>query len=235
MPALSVVLPVWNEEHRLAAGLLGLAELRRHVGEEVEAVIVDDGSTDGTLAAAHAAVGPGDRVLAEPHRGKGGALRAGVMAATGDRVLLADIDWSVPPGQALLLADADADLVVATREGAGARRIGEPVWRHLLGRAFNQLVQGTVLAGHTDTQCGCKLLRRDVAHVLFERLTVEGWAYDVELLTLAHSLGFSVREVPVVWRFEADSRLRPVSDGVAMARELRRIRRNAREGVYRRR
>jgi dolichyl-phosphate beta-glucosyltransferase len=233
MPALSVVLPVWNEEHRLAAGFDGLSELRRRAGVEVEAVWVDDGSGDGTLAAARAAAGPSDVVLAEPHRGKGGALRAGVMAATGDRVLLADVDWSVPPGQALLLLDADADLVIATREGPGSRRIGEPIWRHVLGRAFNQLVQGTVLAGHTDTQCGCKLLRREVARALFPRLTVEGWAYDVELLTLAHTGGFSVREVPVVWRFEADSRLRPWGDGVAMARELRRVRRNAREGRYR--
>ncbi|MFZ5477108.1 MAG: glycosyltransferase [Myxococcota bacterium] len=233
MPALSVVLPVWNEEHRLAAGLAGLAELRRRAGTAVEAVFVDDGSTDGTLAALRREA-RGDVVLAEPHRGKGAALRAGVLAAAGDRVLLADIDWSVHPGQALLLRDVDADVVVATREGDGSRRIGEPVWRHFLGRAFNQIVQGTVLAGHTDTQCGCKLLRRDVARALFSRLTVDGWAYDVELLYLAHVEGHTVREVPVVWRYEADSRLRPWADGVAMARELWKVRRNAREGAYRR-
>jgi glycosyltransferase involved in cell wall biosynthesis len=232
MPRLSVVIPLYNEHRRLADGFAGVAALRERHGP-VEAVFVDDGSTDGTLAAARAAAGPDDVVLAEPHRGKGGALRAGVARATGDRVLLCDVDWSVAPAAVDELLAVDADVVIASREGATARRIGEPPWRHWLGRGFNRVVQATLLAGHRDTQCGCKLLRRDAAHALFAQLTIEGWAYDVELLYLAHRGGHRVREVPVAWRYEADSRIRPVVDAVSMGHEVWQVWRNARTGRYR--
>ncbi len=229
---LSVVIPAWNEERRLADGRAGVEWLRARYGR-VEAVWVDDGSTDGTLAGLRAAAGPDDVVLSVPHRGKGAALRAGVAAARGDRLLLSDVDWSVGPTEIPELLAIDADLVIATREGAGARRVGEPAFRHWIGRAFNHAVQATLLAGHQDTQCGCKLLRADVARALFAVLTIDGFAYDVELLYVAHLRGHRVREVPVVWRYEADSRVRPLADGVAMARELWQVRRNARAGVYR--
>lgn len=229
MPLISVVVPMFNERHRLPAGLAAIARLRERVPGDCEVILVDDGSTDGTLQAARAA---GARVLAEPHRGKGGALKAGVAVATGDRVLLADIDWSVDPAHVPAFLAVDADLVLATREGPGARRIAEPSWRHWLGRAFNLGVQQGLLGGHSDTQCGFKLLTREAARALFPRLTIDGWAYDVELLYLAHRAGFSVRELPVVWRYEADSRLRPVRDGVAMLRDVRRVRRNIRDGTY---
>ena len=231
-PALSVVIPLYDEARRLALGLDGLAWLRRLVPGEVDAVLVDDGSRDDTLALARQAAGPLTRVLAEPHRGKGGALRAGVRAARGERILLTDVDWSVPPPQALRLLEHDADIVLASREGPGARRVGEPPWRHLLGRAFNRYVQSTLLAGHQDTQCGCKLLRRDAALALFDRLQVEGWAYDVELLTLAHHWGMAVAEQPVAWRYEADTRLRPVVDALGMACTVWDIRRRMRRGDY---
>lgn len=227
------MIPLYDEAHRLAQGLAGVAELRQRLGEPVEAVWVDDGSRDGTLAAARAAAGPDDVVLAEPHRGKGGALAAGVAAASGDRLLLCDVDWSVAPGQVPLLTAEVADLVIATREGPGARRVAEPPWRHWMGRAFNRCVQDLLLAGHEDTQCGAKLLTRDAARDLFPRLTVPGWAYDVELLYVAHLRGHTVREVPVVWRYEADSRLRPLADGIGMARDLWRVSRRARAGAYR--
>jgi len=232
VPALSVVIPLYDEARRLALGLQGLSWLRRLLPDDVDAVLVDDGSRDDTLGLARQAAGPLTRVLAEPHRGKGGALRAGVLAARGERILLTDVDWSVPPPQVLRLLDHDADVVLATREGPGARRIGEPSWRHLLGRAFNRYVQSMLLAGHQDTQCGCKLLRRDAALSLFSRLQVEGWAYDVELLTLSHHLGLRVAEQPVAWRYEADSRLRPGVDALAMAREVWQIRRRLRRGAY---
>jgi len=230
---LSVVIPLWNEEGRLAEGRAGVAALRARYGR-VEAVWVDDGSDDGTLAGLHAAAEADDVVVAAPHRGKGAALRAGVAAATGDRVLLTDVDWSVGPGEIPALLERDADVVIATREGAGARRVGEPPLRHWLGRAFNHAVQTLLLAGHEDTQCGCKLLRANVAKELFAATTVDGFALDVELLYLAHVRGHRVVEVPVVWRYEADSRVRPVADGIAMAREVWGVRRRARAGAYRR-
>ena len=227
-PSLTVVVPVWNEEHRLRAGFNGLERLRVLV-PDVEAILVDDGSTDSTLSLARGAAPPWVRVLAEPHRGKGGALKAGVAQATGDRVLVTDVDWSVAPETVRTLIDADAEVVCAVREGTGARRLAEPFWRHLMGRVFNRLVQETVLSGHWDTQCGFKLLERRCAQDLYGRLTVEGWAYDVELLTLAHLHGYTVKDVAVVWRYEEDSRLRTVSDGWNMLRDVRRVARRVRQ------
>jgi len=232
MYPLSVVLPLYNEARRLDGARAGVAWLRATYGA-VEAVWVDDGSTDGTLAALHAAAGPDDLVVAAPHRGKGGALRAGVAAARGARLLLSDVDWSVAPQSVPDLVAVDADIVIASREGPEARRVGEPLLRHVLGRGFNRAVQALLLAGHSDTQCGCKLLRADVARPLFAALTIDGFAYDVELLYLAHLRGHRVREVPVVWRYEPDSRVRPVRDTLDMARDVWRIQRNVRAGRYR--
>lgn len=223
MPGLSVVIPLFNEVHRIEAGMSGVARLRVLLQEPLELILVDDGSSDGTLAAARALAGPDTLVLAEPHRGKGGALKAGVAHATSPRVLLADVDWSVAPAYIPELLAVQGDVVLATREGSRARRIGEPPWRHWMGRAFNRGVQQLLLAGHNDTQCGFKVLDTAVAQQLFPQLLTDGWAFDVELIYLAHRAGFTVREVPVVWRYEPDSRLRPLRDSLGMARDVWRI------------
>lgn len=229
---LSVVIPLYNEERRLEAGLTGARELVTLVEGPVELVFVDDGSTDGTLALLRQRAPQAARILAEPHRGKGGALAAGVRAAKGDRILLTDVDWSVTPAEVARLLEEEGDVVLAVREGAGARRLGEPLRRHLVGRAFNALVKLVVVVGHEDTQCGCKLLRADAAEKLFARLTVEGWAFDVELVVIAHVLGLDLREFPVTWRYQPDTRLRIGRDGLQMARDVLRIRRRLDAGAY---
>lgn len=215
----------------MLAGLRGMARVGELVGE-VEGVLVDDGSTDGTLALARAHAPPWIRILAEPRRGKGAALKAGVAVTTGRRVLVSDVDWSVAPEAVPAFLERDADVVNAVREGKGARRLAEPFLRHLMGRVFNRLVQETVLSGHWDTQCGFKLLDGDAARSLYPQLTVDGWAYDVELLTLAHLHGYTVEDVPVVWRYEPDSRLRPIPDGLAMLREVWAIKARVRRGGW---
>ncbi len=228
MPALSVIVPLFDEERRLAAGLAGLAALAACLAEPPEAILVDDGSRDGTLKHARRTAPPGTVVIGIPHGGKGAALAAGVAAAHGERVLLTDVDWSVPPEEIPRLLAEDADVVLATREGAGARRLGEPSWRHLMGRAFNLVVRTAVLPGIQDSQCGCKLLRTDLARELFGALRVVGWAWDVEILAAARARGARIREVPVTWRYEADSRLRPLHDAPAMVRDVLRVRRTLR-------
>ena len=233
MEALSVVLPAYDEVSRIDGGFGGLAALRAAWPGEVHAVFVDDGSGDGTADALAARLGPDDRLLREPHRGKGGALRAGVLATDTPWVLLSDIDWSVPAREVLRLRATDADVAIAVREGPGARRLGEPLWRHLTGRAFNLLVQSVVLAGHEDTQCGFKLLRGDIARSLFARTTIDGWAIDVELLALAHAVPLRVGEVPVTWRYAPDSRVRVLADAVATAREVWAVRWRWHSGAYR--
>ena len=232
MPRLSVVIPLYNEEHRLQSGLVAIHRFAELVGSMPEVILVDDGSQDGTLAEAYRRAPWEALILPRPHLGKGGALRAGVARASGDRILLTDVDWSVSPEETLRLLHHDADVVAAVREGAGARRLGEPTWRHLLGRAFNKVVQGGLLPGFQDTQCGCKLLRRDCAKALFSELRLQGWAYDVELLYLARRWGMRVQQVPVTWRYEADTRLSVLGDSWSMAWELAQIRHRARMGAY---
>lgn len=229
--ALSLIIPLYNEAARLQRGLEGVQELTSFLEEPPELILVDDGSWDATVAVAKR-LAPEARLLLEPHRGKGGALKAGVAASRGQRILLTDVDWSVSPQQIAEMLKRSAPVVIASREGPGARRVGEPTWRHLLGRAFNQMVQPGLLSGHADTQCGCKLLDGALARSLFPKLTIEGWAYDVELLYLLHREGVPVEVVPVSWRFEADSRLRPLKDGWEMAKEVWKIRQNVRKGRY---
>jgi glycosyltransferase involved in cell wall biosynthesis len=242
-PTLSVVIPAYNEAVRLPATL---AAVRAFLDEQRithEVIVVDDGSADDTAALARAA---GVRVLAEPHRGKAAALRAGVRAATGERVLLMDADLATPIEEWTKCAaelDHGADIVIGSRELPGSRRIGEPWYRHVMGRGFNWLVQLLVMRGIRDTQCGFKAMRRTVAVDLFrwsrlypdaaEQLTVPAvTAYDVELLYVARRRGYTIAQVPVTWRFDAGTLVHPWRDTVRNFSDLWNVRRMARAGLY---
>ncbi len=227
MPSVTLVIPCFNEARRLASTFAGIDRLPDVV---TEVVVVDDGSTDDTLALATALASQRDRVRvqAEPHRGKGGAVRAGVLTSQAAWVCFADADWSVPPESVLDFLPPKAppaDVLIATREGASSRRRGEPRHRHLLGRAFNAWVRAVALPGLQDSQCGFKAFRGDVARELFGALATTGWAFDVELLRRAQLAGLRIAEVPVVWTHDADSRVRVGRDALGMAAEVVQIRR----------
>jgi hypothetical protein len=126
-----------------------------------------------------------------------------------------------------------ADIAIGSREAPGARRIGEPAHRHVMGRVFNWLVRAVAVPRIADTQCGFKAFRGAVARDLFARQRIDGWAFDVEVLFLAGQLGYSIKEVPITWRYDPSSRVRAVRDTIAMMRELLAIRWNAMRGMYR--
>jgi dolichyl-phosphate beta-glucosyltransferase len=214
-PALSVVIPAFNEEHRLPATLERVRAYLDGRPGGYELILVDDGSRDGTaalmrsLADSHSEV----KVVALPaNRGKGRALAAGVAQATGEFVLVSDADLSTPIEEVSKLQAAlegGADVAVGSRAlKASQIEISQPATRVIMGKVFNLLVQCLWLVpGVWDTQCGFKLMRGPVAHRLFAELRTDGFAYDVELLHRARRAGLRVAEVPVRWQHSAPTKV----------------------------
>src|SRR5262245_27393303 len=159
---LSVVIPTYNEASRIGRTLDELRGELPRLSTSWEIRVVDDGSRDETaqIVTAAAAEHEGIVLQREPHRGKGGAVRHGLLAARGDLRFMCDADLSMAGGDIarfLSIVPSRADIAIATREGTGAHRVGEPEHRHLLGRVFNNLVRATVLSDLADTQCGFKM------------------------------------------------------------------------------
>lgn len=236
-PDISIVVPAFNEERRLPSAIGQLTAYMAATSFAAEVLIVENGSADRTpgIADEAAATDGRFRSLHVRSRGKGRAVREGMLAARGQVIVFCDADFSMPAeGISDLYAAVaqGADIAIASREAPGARRIGEPWRRHLQGRVFNWLVQLFALPGLQDTQCGFKGFRRDVAQDLFCRQVLDGWAFDVEVLFLARRRGYRIQEVPITWWYDASSRVSAVRDTIAMLRELVTIRWNAMLGRY---
>ncbi len=224
---LSVVIPAHNEELRLTATLAAIRADLASRPERCEIIVVDDGSTDGTAKLAGLM---GARVIRLPvNLGKGAAVRTGVEAARGAYILVSDADLSTPIQEydALRRAlDRGANVAIGSRVVAGARITQrQPLHRRAMGRAFNALVQRLLLPGLLDTQCGFKLFRAETARDAFGRSKVDGFAFDVEILSIVQFSGGIIAEVPVEWHDAPRSTVRPFSDVPRMLIELVRIRR----------
>lgn len=247
-PRISVVIPAYNEGHRIEATLREADGYLAAQFETYELLLADDGSIDDTAERAHAfaATHPHVTVLSLPHAGKAAAVRAGMTRAAGDYVVFTDADLATPLHYLkTFVAEAErgADIVIGSREGSGARRIGEPWYRHLMGRAFNRLVQIVVLPGIEDTQCGFKLFRAAAAEDVLARALlyrepkrVAGprvTAFDVELLAIAKWRGLSVVPISVVWTYGQQSKVNPIRDTLHNGLDIARVRVNAWRGRYR--
>ena len=231
-PSISIVLPVYNERLRIAQGIQSALRLRTRWQGDVEIIVVDDGSDDGTKEVLTEDLMAQLRFIRIPHQGKGAAVKEGILAATGERIIFSDIDWSVPVEQVLEMLVVDSAIVIASREIKGARRIAEPPERHLLGKMFNRWVQWMLLSGYEDTQCGCKVFQRDIATQIFTKVQEKGWAFDVEVLVLAHVLGVIVTEFPVSWQYQPSSKIVIVRDGIQMGSAILRIKKRLLRGEY---
>lgn len=248
-PFLSIVVPAYNEERRLPDTLAEILAFLDRQAYSSEVVVADDGSTDGTAALVErmAARHPRLRLLRLDHRGKGFTVRKGILATTGDYVLFSDADLAVPIEEWEKVErafGAGADVVIGSREGIGARRQGEPRYRHLMGRVFNMIVRVVAVGGIQDTQCGFKAFRRVAAHDIFSRAqlyaddarVVHGpavTAFDVEVLYLARRRGYRIAEIPVLWRYGAETKVDPLRDSVRNLRDVFLVRWNALRGAYR--
>jgi len=244
----SVVIPAYNEATRLTVTLDAAWSFLKHRGNDFELILVDDGSIDDTapiarkFAAQHANVS----VITIRHAGKAAAVRTGLEAASGDVVGFSDADLATPLDYLdpfLALIGDGADVVIGSREGVGSRRIGEPLYRHAMGRVFNRMVQIVVLPGIEDTQCGFKVFRREAARDILARSLlyrdsqpVTGprvTAFDVELLAIARTLGMRIDSVPVIWTYGTNSKVNPVRDTLHNAIDIFRVRANLSLGRYR--
>jgi dolichyl-phosphate beta-glucosyltransferase len=235
--ALSLVIPAYNEQARLP---YTLAELEAYVCRQqldCEVIVVDSGSRDATSAVVQQASirFSALRLLRTDRRGKGRAVRTGVLAAHGQVVIFADADlsWQVDDlSRFLTLVDDRTPIVIGSREGTGARRVGEPIYRHVMGRVFNRVVQALAVPGIEDSQCGFKAFRADAARAVFSRQRVEGFGFDVEVLYLARRLGFGIRVVPLEWEHKENSRVAAVRDTLLMLRDVVAVRVNDWRGAY---
>ena len=240
VPLFSVVVPAYNEVAGIAATVGRLSRYLASTRLSWEIVVVDDGSADATAATveALAAADAHVRLVRGGRRGKGAAVRRGMLEAAGTWRFMADADLSMPPENierffaALRSADPAPHVLIGSREAPGAERVGEPWRRHMAGRAFNLLVRLFLLPGIHDTQCGFKLFSAEAVTTLFPRTTIDGFAFDVEVLTLARRGGYGVREVGVEWHCRSDSRV-SLWRGAAAFGDILRVYWNARSGRYR--
>lgn len=237
VPALSIVVPAYNEASRIGATLTTLTSGLATFADTWEIRVVDDGSADDTAAvvAALAAADPRIVLQQEPHRGKGGTVRAGMLGTRARLRFMCDADLSMPAHEImrfLELVPSRFDLVIGSREGVGARRVGEPAYRHHMGRVFNAFVRALAIGGFDDTQCGFKMFTGEAADRIFPRVRVEGWAFDIEVLVIARQIGLRLHEMPIEWHYRTESRISPLRDSLLMARDVLRIRANIVRGRY---
>jgi dolichyl-phosphate beta-glucosyltransferase len=233
---LSVVVPAYEEAGRIAHSVHQVRDALTRVADAggLEVLVVDDGSSDATAEVA-AAAGARTLRLAE-NRGKGAAVRAGMLAATGRTVAFVDADLAYPPAQLLgLLHEVEAgwDVAVGSRRHPRSTSVAEvPALRSLSGRLFNLLTAIVLLGRYRDTQCGCKAFRSDVARTVFGRTRLDGFAFDVEVFHLVERYRLSLVEVPVTLVGAEGSTVRVGLDALTMVRDLFRVRRWAGQGRY---
>jgi glycosyltransferase involved in cell wall biosynthesis len=236
-PFLSIVIPAYNEENRLPGTLQQVFKFFETQSFPAEVVVVENGSSDRTydIAQEFAKQHPSLHVIKSESRGKGLAVKRGVAEATGEYIFICDADLSMPIEEIRKFIPPqmqNVDVAIASREAPGAVRINEPAYRHVTGRVFNTLIRWLLLPGLQDTQCGFKCVRAKVAHDIFPRQRLTGWAFDVELLYIARHRGYQVVEVPIHWYFNADSKISVLRDSLRMFLDLLVIRRNAWRGLY---
>jgi dolichyl-phosphate beta-glucosyltransferase len=237
---LSVVIPAYNEESRLPPTLASVHYFLSEYQANFEIIIVDDGSTDATasmvkeFAAHHDSV----RLISyRPNRGKGYAIRTGVLAANRELILINDADGSSPIEEIVRLEwvlQKGADLVIGSRAKPDATRAVKALaYRTHMGNTFNTIVQSLLLPGIRDTQCGFKLFKQKVARDIFSAARIDGYAFDVEVLYIAKQRSYRIEELAINWSNVAGSKINILVDSARMLAEVMKIKLNSSMGYYR--
>ncbi len=237
---LSVIVPAYNEELRLLPTLERLHAFLSAQPLRYEILVVDDGSKDNTCGVVEKAMETIPNlalVRQSPNAGKGAAVRRGMLAARGQIRVMCDADCSMPPEQLpRLLAPiiaCRAEIAIGSRYAEGAKTdVAQPKYRVLWSRLCNKVIQRSLVPGIRDTQCGFKAFTAEAARNLFSSATINGWAFDLEILALARRRGFAIEEVGVEWKDDNRSRVNPLKDMWKVIREALTIRRNIKAGLY---
>ena len=230
LPETTIVIAAYNEEDRLPETLKKIQAYLLATDHHAEIVVVDDGSTDNTASVVQSLTENfrGLRLISYPrNKGKGHALRKGVLSSLGRVVLVTDADLSTPIEELEALRPhlLHHHIAIGSRALALSEIVeAQPAWRRGMGRLFNQIVKVLVIEDFKDTQCGFKLFTGEVARNLFHKARIDRFAYDVEILALARSHGYRVAEVPIRWKNSASSKVRPIADSLQMLADLVKIR-----------
>jgi len=234
---LSIVIPAHNEENRLPKTLEQVLQFLKSQDFTSEVIVVENGSTDHTLDVVMQFAGNHSNVRwMQSERGKGAAVRKGMLEAKGEYRFMCDADLSMPVDEILKFippANTISDIAIASREAKGAVRYNEPLHRHLGGRVINFIIQFLILPGLNDTQCGFKCFKAGTANDLFEQQTLNGWSFDIELLYIARKRGYTIKEIPIDWYHHPETKINAVRDAIGMIEDIFRIRGNAKRGLYR--
>lgn len=241
-PKYSIVIPAFNESGRIPATLEAVIACLRANSWNAEIIVVNDGSTDNTAEIVReiGRTAPELRMLENPgNRGKGYAVRNGVLHALGDIIMFTDSDLSAPIIEAERLfaaIEGGADIAIGSRWMESSRQTHrQPLYRQFFGRCFNSVCRMVMRLPFADTQCGFKAFTRAAAQTVFQLQTIERWGFDPEILFIALKRGFIVREVPVSWAHDARTRMSYLRDGIQMLKELAIVRWNAITGHYNKR
>ncbi len=228
---ISLVIPAYNERDRLPTTLGRVREYLDAAGEEYEVIVVDDGSSDGTVGFVELIVEhwPQLSVIALPrNQGKGAAVRAGMLRARGELRVFSDADLSTPIEELPRLRErlrGNCTVAIASRAlPASTIGVHQPGRREMMGRTYNRLVQLLVLPGLHDTQCGFKVFTAEAAVACFEPLRTHGFGFDAEVLVRARRHGWEIAEVPVQWDHRDDSRVSALRDSGMVMLDLIRLR-----------
>lgn len=225
-PHLSVVIPCFNEARKIETDIQAAFEYLSGRPYSFEVILVDDGSADGT--AEMLKISPGVRAICyQPNRGKGHAVRTGMLQASGRYRLFADAGLCVPFSEmekGLALLEAGADVAIGSRKMAGAQVVEQQAgYRRIGSSVFGLLVRNWMGLRYSDTQCGFKLFTAQAAERLFSAARIDGFMFDAETLINARKFGLTVKEFPVEWRADPDSRYKPFSGSLRNLIELVRI------------
>jgi glycosyltransferase involved in cell wall biosynthesis len=236
-PFLSIIIPAHNEENRLPSTLGKIFAFTQGQTYSSEVLVVENGSNDRTLEVAQSFEQryPGLIVLKETGRGKGLAVRKGMLSASGKYRFMCDADLSMPIDEVNRFLPPeldDFDVAIGSREAPGAIRYNEPGYRHWGGRGVNLMIRLFAIPELRDTQCGFKMFRSPVAEDLFKNQTLKNWSFDIELLYIARMRRYRIIELPIPWYFNPETKLSPLKDALRMGLDILTIHRNARRSIY---